>query len=85
MQVVSIPEDKYFYAIDGTVIRSLGELPDALRNMSPEAFSHHVNDDKNDFHAWVNDVFAHSSLARKLKRARRKEDMAKQVFIEIFS
>ena len=85
MQMPSIPPEKYFYVSDGTVIKHLGELPDALRNMSPETFSSHVNEYKNDFYTWVRNVFEHSTLARKIRNLKRKEDMAKHVFIEIFS
>ena len=85
MQIVSIPHEKYFYVSDGTVIKHVGELPDALRNMSPETFSFHVNEYKNDFYEWVMNVFELSTLARKIRKIRRKEDMAKHVFIEIYS
>lgn len=85
MRIVNIPAEKFFYVNDGTVIRHLAELPDALRNMSPDAFNHHVNEQKNDFYTWINDVFEHSTLAKSIKKVNRKEDMAKKVFIEIFS
>ncbi|KYK25947.1 hypothetical protein AYK26_01565 [Euryarchaeota archaeon SM23-78] len=85
MQIVNIPVEKYFYTKDGTVIKHLGELPEALRNMSPETFAHHVDEYKNDFHDWIKDVFELSTLARKIRNIKRKEDMAKHVFIEIFS
>ena len=85
MQITNISADKYFRVADGTVIKHLAELPDALRNMSPETFASHVNNERNDFYDWVKDVFDHSSLARKIKHVKHKETMAKQVFIEIFS
>jgi len=85
MQIVNLPAEKYFYVADGTVIKSLAELPYALQSMSPETFASHVNDEKNDFYNWVKDVFNHSTLARKIKKVKRKETMAKKVFIEIFS
>ena len=85
MITTEIPVEKYFYVSDGTVIKNLKELPDALRNMSPEAFNSHVNEEKNDFYNWVNDVFEHASLARKIKTTKRKETMAKKVFMEMFS
>ncbi|MBU1198217.1 MAG: hypothetical protein KKF46_07375 [Nanoarchaeota archaeon] len=85
MRIVNIPAEKFFYVNDGTVIRHLAELPDALRNMSPDTFNHHVNEQKNDFYNWVGDVFEHSRLARKIKPVRRKETMAKHVFIEMFT
>lgn len=85
MQTTNIPSDKYFYAADGSVIKHLGELPDALRNMSPGTFHHHVNSERNDFYNWVHDVFNNKNLARKIKNIKTKETMAKKVFIEVFS
>ncbi|MBN2052080.1 hypothetical protein JW756_01120 [Candidatus Woesearchaeota archaeon] len=85
MITTEIPVEKYFYVCDGTVIKNLNELPDALRNMSPESFAFHVNDEKNDFHNWIKDVFEHTRLARNVKNTKRKETMAKKVFMEMFS
>jgi len=85
MQLVNIPTEKYFYVADGSVIKHLGELPDALRNMSSETFASHVNEERNDFYNWINDVFEHSTLARRIKSIKTKESMSKKVFIEIFS
>ena len=72
MNISNIPSEKFFYACDGSVIKHLGELPAALRNMSPEAFAFHVNDEKNDFHSWVSNVFDHSRLARSIKISKSK-------------
>jgi hypothetical protein len=85
MILSDIPQEKFFYANDGTVIKTLRELPDALRSMSPDTFAYHVNAEKNDFHCWVKDVFKHQSLARKIKNSQNKELMAKKVFTEMFS
>ncbi|MBN2142373.1 hypothetical protein JW711_03505 [Candidatus Woesearchaeota archaeon] len=84
MEILNVPAEKYFYVCDGSVIRHLRELPDALRNMNPDAFAHHVNAGKNDFHSWVSDVFLHSRLARKIKTETNKEMMAKKVFMELY-
>jgi hypothetical protein len=85
MITTEIPSEKYFYVSDGTVIKTLQELPDALRSMSPETFVGHVNDEKNDFYNWVRDVFENTSLARRIKNTKRKETMAKKVFTELFA
>jgi hypothetical protein len=85
MNIADIAPEKFFYVADGSLIKNLQELPDALRNMSPDTFSHHVNEQKNDFHCWVKDVFQHQTLARKIKTAKNKDVMAKKVFTEIFS
>jgi hypothetical protein len=47
------PEGKEFYFKDGTNARSLGQLVEKIKSMSPEEFQHHVNADKNDFHNWL--------------------------------
>jgi hypothetical protein len=85
MEITSISPEKYFYVSDGSVIRNLAELPEALRRMSPETFTSHVNAEKNDFYNWTRDVFNHSTLARKIKTTKNKEMMAKKVFIAMFS
>ena len=83
--ITEIPPEKFFYVSDGTVIRTLYELPDALRRMSPEVFKCHVNSEKNDFHNWALGVFNNTTLARKIKGTKNKELMAKKVFTELFS
>jgi hypothetical protein len=85
MEIMNIPPEKYFYVSDGSVIKSLNELPDALRRMHPDTFAYHANSEKNDFANWTKEVFNHSRLAKKLKVAKDKEAMAKKVFIEIFT
>jgi hypothetical protein len=85
MIAIEVSQEKYFYVSDGTVIKNLQELPDALRNMSPDTFASHVNTEKNDFYNWVKEVFEHTSLARNIKNVKRKENMAKRVFMELFS
>jgi hypothetical protein len=85
MIISDIAPEKFFYVADGSVIKSLQELPDALRSMNPDTFAYHVNGQKNDFHCWVKDVFQHQSLARKIRTAKNKDVMAKKVFTEIFS
>jgi hypothetical protein len=57
--MIDIPPEKFFYANDGSVIRNLHELPEALRSMSKETFVHHVNSDRNDFYNWALDQGNH--------------------------
>jgi hypothetical protein len=85
VQAQNIPPEKYFYASDGSVIKSLQELPDALRAMSPDTFSRHVNAEKNDFYNWTKEVFNLPRLARKIKTSKSKEAMAKKVFMELYT
>jgi hypothetical protein len=55
------PPDKYFKAKDGQVIRHLLALPAAIKQMDEETFRHHVNENRNDFLSWINNVFCQKS------------------------
>lgn len=64
-----VPEDKQFWCNDGRVLKNLRELETALKEMSDETFRYHVNEAKNDFSNWVNDVIGDEDLARDLRRS----------------
>ena len=66
------PEEHHFVVADGRKIKNILELADALETMSEEIFSHHANQFKNDFSAWVKDVFYDHSLAEDIARAKNK-------------
>jgi hypothetical protein len=74
-----ISEQFYFYLNGGGVLKSTSDLAQALKTMSSEVFSHHVNQERNDFYNWVKDVFKDKALAAKLKRCKTKESMAKAI------
>ncbi|RLE38471.1 hypothetical protein DRJ17_03850 [Candidatus Woesearchaeota archaeon] len=61
--LASTEGDKRFFVSDGQIVSNLYELPIAIRNMSLETFSYHVNANKNDFSNWINDVLGDSKLA----------------------
>ena len=66
------PEEHHFVVADGKKLKNIIELADALEIMSEEIFRHHVNEAKNDFAAWVKDVFYDHSLAEDLSRAKNR-------------
>jgi hypothetical protein len=80
-----IPEENYFYVCDGSVLRNLEELVQALPHMPDSVFSYHANREKNDFANWVRDVFGKRLLAKKMSKTTDKRSVAKLVFQEIFS
>lgn len=53
-------------------IRSIPELAEALEIMSDESFTHHVNEQRNDFATWVNDVMHDQELSSRLKNVNSK-------------
>ena len=66
------PEEHHFIVADGRKLKNIIELADALETMSEEIFRHHANEFKNDFSAWVKDVFYDHSLADDISRAKNR-------------
>ncbi len=71
--------DKAFYLANGTYLRNLHELADALKYMDSNTFLAHVNESKNDFYNWVLDVIEDEMLAERIKNIREKEMMARTI------
>ncbi len=67
--IKAVPAEVSFYAIDGSRLHSLLELADCLEMMSDDTFFYHVTPTKNDFAAWVRDVFKEEDLADRMLRA----------------
>lgn len=67
----------YFYLFNGSLIRSIGELREALKTMDRDVFKHHVNSKKNDFASWILNVFSEEELAAKVKHLISQKDFLK--------
>jgi uncharacterized protein YeeX (DUF496 family) len=71
---------KQFFVYNGGTLSDLNELHRALtQDMTDEQYKHHVQPQRNDFAAWVEDVFGHASCASKIRRKRSKHGMAQAV------
>lgn len=68
-----------FWVHHGPVLKDLRELQRAFHAMTPEQFAHHVTHDKNDFCAWIMNVLSDHATAKKLAKARTREEAAKIV------
>ena len=60
------PEEYHFVVADGSKLKSIYELVDALGMMEEDIFRHHVNEFKNDFSNWIRDVFEEPDLAKEV-------------------
>jgi hypothetical protein len=69
----------YFYAKDGTVVKSLVDLARAVELMDETSFKHHVTDSRNDFASWINDIIKDKSLANEVKGLRSKEAVLRKI------
>lgn len=82
---ITLPPEKYFYVNDGSVLKNMDELLQALLNMEEHTFSHHVNEHKHDFHTWIRDVFQDNLLAHSVKNVKEREVLAKKIFRRVYA
>ena len=68
------PSHNQFIVSDGSVIKNVAELIEALEKMHEDTYKFHANEQKNDFGNWVKDVFGQHELAENLKTAESKGD-----------
>lgn len=61
------PEEYHFILKDGKKLKNVFELVDSLKDMHEEVFREHVNEVRNDFANWLEDIFNERSLAEELK------------------
>ena len=73
---MSLRPEHYFVLCNGEKLRSLGELGESLKYLDENAFNYHVNSSKNDFAAWVNDIFGLPDLAQNMRNVKNREQMA---------
>jgi len=66
-----------FVLQNGEKINTIKHLYVFLDRMDDSVFTHHVNDAKNDFAAWINDIFDQKKLAEDLQAIKTKKKMKK--------
>jgi hypothetical protein len=71
--IKTISPQYYFHAANGIIVKSLNELPAVLERLDNSIFSMHVSPSKNDFAAWVKDVFKLPALSSVLQDTQSKE------------
>ena len=69
-----VKPEKSFWLNNGPIISSLRHLPKAIDEADYNAFRHHVNENKNDFARWIEEVIGDSKLACDLKRIKTRKD-----------
>lgn len=78
-----ISPEKYFTACNGLVIKNIKELAMVMDELSEQDFNHHVNAEKNDFSAWIRNVFEQDSLSQSLESMQDRRDMQIALFKHI--
>jgi hypothetical protein len=69
------PKEQIFKLKSGGELKSLNELRKALSYMTDEEFSHHVNQERNDFATWARETLQNPELADKISKAKTKADL----------
>jgi hypothetical protein len=78
-QLEDVPGEHNFRLNDGREIKNLYDLGMHLAAMDDSTFSHHVNDDRNDFKSWVFQIVKDDKLADRFSKAKDRKNMAKMV------
>jgi hypothetical protein len=71
--------EQCFWVNNGPILKNLDELSSALPAMNDDTFSHHANNEKNDFSNWVKDVFGDQRLANDLLSSKNRESAVKKI------
>jgi hypothetical protein len=72
---MGVKPNQYFILDDGTKIKNLYQLSQALEQMPEEVFNRHVNEEKNDFFNWVLEVHKDQELASQIAAAKTAKAM----------
>ena len=70
-----IPSEERFVTCDGRQLRSIFELVDALDSMSDDAYYYHVNEERNDFSAWIEGSLQEPKLAAAIRDITSRVEM----------
>jgi hypothetical protein len=70
-----ITPDKYFVMCNGVVLKNVKELALVIEDLTEWELRQHVNSHRNDFSAWIRDVFGDTVLAEKIKNIKDKREM----------
>lgn len=69
-QAYVTPSDSAFVFADGTKVKSLWGLKQALLKLPEDVISHHLREDANDIAAWVGSVVGDKALSEELSKYR---------------
>jgi hypothetical protein len=69
-----VKKGEEFVFCNGASAASLAECSKELAKLSPQDFSFHVNESKNDIYNWIRDCLD-PELAKKLEKVRNKEKL----------
>lgn len=81
--LLNAADEHCFWVCDGRILRNLSDLKDALADMSDRIFAYHINDAKNDFAKWVEEILKDPVFARKLHTMKSRKTALRSVTAEL--
>ncbi len=75
----AIKPGQYFKLDDGSVIKSLKDMVEALEYMDDKTFRRYSNRDKNDFANWAKYVLKNSVLSRELAKIKTRKELIERL------
>lgn len=79
LDLITVEGEQCFWVNNGPALRNLKDLSDALKNMSDDSYSYHVNPDKNDFANWTLNALKDEMLSEKLSKSKNLKSAIKAV------
>ena len=78
-----LPKEKKFFTRNGKTISNLMELYEKLKIMPEEEFQAHVNEEKDDFAKWIDEVLKEKSLADIIRGLKQRDELVSLLAKEI--
>lgn len=74
-----VSQELHFKTQDGTEIKSVADLREALKNMDDNEFAQHITEDGNDFALWVGLALNDSGIGEKLSTIKDKQQLISEL------
>ena len=78
-----VHEDEHFRTVDGRILKSVRELVMLLETYRDEHFTHHVNEHRNDFAAWIEHSVKDGKLAERIRTVRTPQDIQQEIALRL--
>lgn len=75
----NVENNERFFCVNGEIFSSLDELQKSLKTMDENSFFYHVNNDRNDFANWIENIFGDKVFAEKLNLIKDKKEFLKKI------
>lgn len=75
-----ISPEQHFVLCNGQPVKNVKELADIMEHIDEAVIAHHLSNGRNDFAAWVRDVFFDHTLSRQLAQESGKDGIRMAIY-----